>query len=407
MGRIERYYVSSNILDAFAGRAVSLITQIVVVNQLGFTGTELGVLGSLPIILYLVSAVPIGKLVDSLKPVTVLSFGLSVKAFLLVIFTFLYISDGLSFLTILVLQVFQSLVGIFIDNSQIITAVSIQKSVEDSKLVARLESADKAVGIAAPGVVALIAAGEFYKAGYIASSLTAVCALLMVVFPVRKAVQRVKDMGVEDNRKQDADTGEEKALLGGFRLIAQNKERLIPVLLIASGNFGLAFIDSPRSLFLLREIGMAPSGFSMLNIVNAVAGLSAAVLVVPLIDRFDFMKMTVLAAFGQVLSTLFFLAVVVFHLPAFIFMAISGSLWSAAVALINVAAMNFFVSKLPQNQIGVGLSSMRVSVMAVVPLGAILGGYSAEYFGYAFSSIVWTAVAAVAFFIGLGQVLKR
>ncbi|MBP3088051.1 hypothetical protein EML15_02635 [Corynebacterium sp. sy017] len=407
MRRIERYYASSNMFDAFAGRTVDLITQLVVVNQLGFTGTELGFLSSLSIVLYLVSAVPIGKLVDSLDPIKVLIYALTVKAALLTAFAFLYLSGGLSFWTILVLQVLQSFVGIFIDNSQIITAVSIQKIVGNSKLVAQLESADKMIGIAAPGVVALIAAGEFYREGYIGAAALAMCALAMIAFPVRRMVQNVSDTNIDESSSQLEDTDGKGTLLSGFLFIAQSKERLIPVLLIAAGNLGLAFIDSPQSLFLLREVGMNPSGFSTLNIIDALAALFASVLVVRLIDRFDFAKMITLATFGQVLSALFFLFVVICDAPAFIFTAISGALWSIAATFINVSAMNYFVSQLPQGKIGVGLSSMRTFVMAVVPLGAILGGYSADRVGYAFSVIVWTAIAIATFLIGLSQFLGR
>ena len=80
MKRLETYFVSSNMLDALAGSTASLITQIIVVTQLGFTGTDLGILSSVSIILYLVSAVPIGRLVDTLRPVTVLVAALAVKA---------------------------------------------------------------------------------------------------------------------------------------------------------------------------------------------------------------------------------------------------------------------------------------------------------------------------------------
>ncbi|QNQ89602.1 MFS transporter [Corynebacterium poyangense] len=407
MNRIERYYVSSNMLDAFAGSAAGLITQLVVVNQLGFVGTELGILNSLSVILYLVSAVPIGKIVDTLPPVTVLISALTLKLVLLTTLAYLYLSAGLSFWTILILQVLQSLVGIFIDNSQIITAVSIQNAEGNAKLVPRLESADKAIGIVAPGVVALIAAGELYGEGYIGAAVLALSALSLIVFPVRKALQQSAYVGREKNPHQGDEDEHGGSLLTGFRLIVHNKECLVPVLLIAAGNLGLAFIDSPKTLFLLREVNMDPSGFSSLNIVSATAGLLASFGAVRLIEHFKFAALITLATLGQVLSTLAFLSIVVLHAPVFIFAAISTALWSVSIVLINVSAMNFFVSKLPQGKIGIGLSSMRTSVMFVVPLGALVGGYCADHAGYAVSSLIWCLIAFITFLIGASLLSKR
>ncbi|QRJ57225.1 MFS transporter [Corynebacterium macginleyi] len=252
MKRLEKYFISSNALDALAGSTATLITQIIVVNQLGFTGTHLGILSSLSIILYLVSAVPIGRVVDTLPPVTVLVAALAVKASVLITFAWLYVCDGLSFWTVLVLQVLQSVVGIFIDTSQIITATSIQSLLGDSKLVPRLESTDKAIGILAPAVVAFIAAKEFYKGGYIGVAALALCALVMIAFPVKKLIRQSSGSEIASSPNESKKTAwakEKRSLLTGFRLIVHDKESLIPVLLIAAGNFGLAFIDSPKTLF--------------------------------------------------------------------------------------------------------------------------------------------------------------
>ena len=411
MKRIERYYLGSNMLDALAGSSAGLITQLIVVNQLGFTGTNLGILSSLSIILYLVSAIPIGKMVDALQPATVLISALVVKALLLVTLTFLYISGGLSFWTVLILQVLQSLTGIFIDNSQVINAVSIQSLTGESKLVPRLESADIAVGIIAPGVVALFAAGEFYKEGYIGSAVLVLIALLMIAFPVKKMLNRaVADVeATNDSSRCEKGVAEEydDSILAGFRLVARSRESLVPVLLIAAGNFGLAYIDSPKTLFLLREIEMSPSGFSSLKIVSAIAGLIASLLSVWLIERLNFAQLVTIATLGQVFSTLAFLIVIILNIPAFTFTAISNAIWSASVVLINISAMNFFVSKLPEGRVGIGLSSMRTLVMLVVPVGSLLGGYCADHVGYAFSAATWSTMSFATFIIAASLFLKR
>lgn len=410
MKRLETYFVSSNMLDALAGSTASLITQIIVVTQLGFTGTDLGILSSVSIILYLVSAVPIGRLVDTLRPVTVLVAALAVKASVLIALAWLYVCDGLSFWTVLVLQVLQSVVGIFIDNSQIITATSIQSSLGDSKLVPRLESTDKAIGILAPAVVALIAAKEFYKGGYIGVAALALCALVMIAFPVRKLIRQSSGSAIASttSKNQEAMSEKEKSsLLTGFKLMAHDRESLVPVLLIAAGNFGLAFIDSPKTLFLLREMSMSPSEFSNLKIVGAITGLLASLLAVRIIDRFKFAELVTIATLGQVFATLAFLSVVILDAPAFAFTAISNALWSASVVLINVAAMNFFVSQLPEGKIGIGLSSMRTAVMVVVPLGALLGGYCIDHAGYTFSAFSWATMSIATFLIGTSLFLKR
>ncbi|MBK4144776.1 MFS transporter [Corynebacterium macginleyi] len=410
MKRLEKYFISSNALDALAGSTATLITQIIVVNQLGFTGTHLGILSSLSIILYLVSAVPIGRVVDTLPPVTVLVAALAVKASVLITFAWLYVCDGLSFWTVLVLQVLQSVVGIFIDTSQIITATSIQSLLGDSKLVPRLESTDKAIGILAPAVVAFIAAKEFYKGGYIGVAALALCALVMIAFPVKKLIRQSSGSEIASSPNESKKTAwakEKRSLLTGFRLIVHDKESLIPVLLIAAGNFGLAFIDSPKTLFLLREMSMSPSEFSNLKIIEAITGLLASLLSVRIIDKFKFAELVTTATLGQVLAALAFLSVVILDAPTFTFTAISNALWSASAVLINVSAMNFFVSQIPEGKIGIGLSSMRTAVMLVVPLGALLGGYCIDHAGYAFSIFSWVAITITTFLIGTILFLKR
>jgi hypothetical protein len=232
----------------------------------------------------------------------------------------------------------------------------------------------------------------------------------MIAFPVRKLIRQSSGSAIASttSKNQEAMSEKEKSsLLTGFKLIAHDRESLVPVLLIAAGNFGLAFIDSPKTLFLLREMSMSPSEFSNLKIVGAITGLLASLLAVRIIDRFKFAELVTIATLGQVFATLAFLSVVILDAPAFAFTAISNALWSASVVLINVAAMNFFVSQLPEGKIGIGLSSMRTAVMVVVPLGALLGGYCIDHAGYTFSAFSWATMSIATFLIGTSLFLKR
>ncbi|QPK79351.1 MFS transporter [Corynebacterium lizhenjunii] len=416
MKSIRYLYLGSNVLDAFSGRTAGLITQFIVVNQLGFEGRQLAVLNSLSIVLYLLAAVPIGRLVDSLPPLRVLIGSLAVKALLLSALAALYVAGGLSFWTILILQVMQSFVGMFIDNSQVITAVKIQEATPGPKLVARLEAADSAVGIAAPGVVSLLAAGEFYREGYLGAAALGICAAMLIAGPVRlrlagtpgfvASAETAQSEAAQPDSAQPEPAqseGEVRAgsFLDGFRLIIADRQVLLPVLLIAAGNLGLAFSDTPQTLFLLRETALDPSAYASLKMFGAGAGLVASLITPRIIDRFSFFRLVVVATLGQLVATLFFLAAVLLRSQVYYLAAASSVVWTMAVVLINVAAMDYLVSALPKGKIGIGLASMRIVCMGAVPVGAMLGGYIVDYVGYTFSAGLWTGMALATFVLGI------
>ncbi|MDO4630897.1 MAG: MFS transporter [Corynebacterium sp.] len=270
---LGKFLLSSNALDALAGNAISLILQIVIINQLGFTGWQLGILNAAPILLYLATSITIGRAIDTLPAERFLFASLLAKIIVIGRLTALYLTIGLTFITVLLLSIAQAFLGICISNSQFVVATQLQRANPQSKLAARIESADQAARIIAPGIVTLVVAHSLYSVGFLGGIAVALAANLLIV-PLLRQPQ-------EKHAEKRAQSG----FFDGFRILWADRRAWFAVLLVALGNLGLALGDSAGTLLLLRGLRMSEQDFSLLNLVSAIFGLATSIVAVKLVQK--------------------------------------------------------------------------------------------------------------------------
>lgn len=372
--------VISNGFDAFSGSIFSVLTSLILVNSLGFTGWQLGFLNYFPILLYLLINIPVGSLVDSFRQDRLLVAALAANALALGGFFWLLWADLLSFTTVLLLTTVTAIAGVVAENAQFVISAKIQRQQEGSTLVSRLVAMDRLAAVAAPFVIAVTVEDTGYSVGAAITIATAVIAL-MAVLPVRVPAAKVSN----DNEPVSG-------MLTGLKLLFKNNAVLLAVASIGVGNLGLALGDTAVTLLLLRGVGMAESTYALVLTISAVVGVIAALTSTHVVKRFSFFTLVTVTIWFQVVSVAAVNLIPILPDHAFALAVLESILWAFAITNLNVSAMDYIARAMPESQLASALSAMRTCIMLFVPLGAVMGGLFVDLYGYQVPLMMWLII---------------
>lgn len=375
--------VISNGFDAFSGAIFSVLSSLILVNSLGFSGWQLGFLNSFPILLYLLINIPIGRFVDSYRQDRLLVGALLINVLALVGFFWLLWADLLSFTSVLVLTTITAISGVVTENAQFEISAKIQRKTKGSTLVSRLVAMDRLAAVAAPFVIALTVEDAGYSVGAAITIATAVIAL-MAVLPVRVPASIIE---TEEESARD--------MLSSLKLIFKSKAVLLAVASVGMGNLGLALGDTAVTLLLLRGVGMSESTYSLILTISAIVGVIAALTSTHVVKRFSYFTLVTVTLWFQVAAVAFVNLIPIFPEYAFWFSIAESVLWAFAVINLNVNAMDYFARAMPESQLASAMSAMRTCIMLFVPLGAVMGGLFVDLFGYQTPLVIWLVLVVV------------
>lgn len=372
--------VISNGFDAFSGAIFSVLTSLILVNSLGFSGWQLGFLNSFPILLYLLINIPIGRFVDSYRQDRLLVAALLINVLALAGFFWLLWADLLSFASVLALTTITAFSGVVTENAQFVISAKFQRRTEGSTLVSRLVAMDRLAAVAAPFVIALTVEDAGYSVGAAITIATAVIAL-MAVLPVRVPTSTVK---AEEESARD--------MLSGLKLIFKSKAVLLAVASVGVGNLGLALGDTAVTLLLLRGVGMSESTYSLILTISAIVGVIAALTSTHVLKRFSYFTLVTITLWFQVAAVALVNLIPVFPEHAFALKVAMSIFWAFSVTNLNVSAMDYFARAMPESQLASAMSAMRTCVMLFVPLGAVMGGLLVDLLSYQTPLVMWLAI---------------
>lgn len=395
-------FFSANGMDGIASQTATILIQLILVNQLGFSGSQLGVLNALPMLITILLSVVAGTVVDHLPIHRILLLSVGSSALLMGAFAALYLTGGLSFPAVLALEVLLTTCGVFANNAQLVGASHLQRTTPGSQLVARIASTDQFTRILAPIITLPIVTYEIYGAGLVGAAVAATLAAVLLL-PLGGALRREE---AEPGTAEDKPPGEGKKKLlplAGIQALRAERTLWAAVLLIVFSNFGLAFGDLATTLLLLRELQFSEQSYMLRGLLGAVGGLGMSFLMARLSRALSFRTLMVLSSGGQLLTIGIYLAMAWWQLDLFLLAAAAAINWTMAIVMINVAAMDYIASHLPEQHTGKAFGALRSLAMGIVPLGALAGGWLVDVMGYLPPLVLWLVSAAV----GLGIALLR
>ena len=385
----SRLFLTSNALDGLGRSVATILIQLILVNQLGFSGLQLGVLNAIPVLLTVVFSVVAGSIVDRFPVIKVLVVSLGLSCFLLGCFLALHAIGGLQFLTVLCLEVLLTMTGIFSSNAQLVGAAHLQRANENNRTVTRVASADQATRILAPLITIPLVAKDLYSLGLLSATVgTAIAALLLV--PLTSSFRVHK--GADENNKDGYQ-------LASLQILRRDPTLWGTVLVIVLSNFGLAFGDLTTTLLLLRERGLSAEAYVTVNMITAASGLAISFAVVRLTQTFSFRTLIMCGSIGQAVCVGTYLYLALAGTNPFLWAILAGACWSGAIVILNVTAMDYIANRVPSEHTGSAFGALRSVSMSIVPVGALSSGWLISTMGYLVPLVLWLCLALLGLLI--------
>lgn len=374
-----RWLLASNGLDAAGRSATGIVVEVLAVLVLGAGAMQMGVLGMLGTLGYLVFGIPVGVLVDRhLSPRLLVAAGF-VKGGLLATVLVALALDALTFWH---LAAASALVGVAAVVSETAQTALVPRTVPRDAVprqIARLESADSALGIIVPaGTGLLVAAAGAGPALAVAAACTAAAAL---------AALRVR-MGPHPPREELADVedgadGPSSARAAWRALFADARDgwravRRTPVLWWLSlgsmtANAGMSAFAAIEPLFVLDTLGLSPVFLGVVAGAGSAAALVGSLLVTPFAARVGERAAVLTAQAALVASVALHVAAFLDQGRAAAWLLAGGALWGVAIVVNNVTQQSVAARVSSPEVLGRVMAFRRTLTMGVVP-GAMLGG---------------------------------
>lgn len=415
---VLRRTLVSNAADASASQAFGVALSILAVTLLGFTTTQVGLLGALGTVAFLV-AVPIGVVVDRVGAARVLVSVLLLKVAIVASALILLRYHHLALPAVMMLAGLIGVSTVATENAQTAIVPSLaQETQQITRVVASMASVDRMAAIATPAAVGLLIGtwGGLPVLG-IATALSAVAALTAARLWRASVAARQgnvptppaghdtapevrSDPPVSGSRVKGI-TGRLARLTHGFTVLFSTPALLGIVLLSASSNIGLALSDSVATVLILRTLDLGAAFFGLLGTIAAVAAFASSFVAPRIVDRIDLRHLFAIGGTVQALAACLPLCALVIPYFARPLLVAFEVLWALTLSTTNVAGRAFTATAVPQESLGRTSAAAATLTMGIVPIAAIGGGALADTVGMIVPFILWpvlTAVATLSFF---------
>ncbi len=356
------------------------------VTVLGATGFQMGVLGALQGLGFLVIGLPAGALVDRWRKRTVMLSTDLGRAALLLSLTAAWWLDWLTFNQLAVVAAAVGVLTVFFDvsyQSYVPFLVGRDHVVDANAKLQASQSVSHAAGPAVGGVaIKFLGAADVVAingAGYFASA--------VALWRIR---HRETPPGRETRRRLRVEIAEGLAFVLRHPLL----RRLLACTGI--GNLTASASGALLMLYMVRNLHLSAIQIGLIEGIGAVGGFLGALAVRPLTRRIGEGPVIILTA--AVFAPMAFAYPLASVLPALPTLLVGQAAYMALVVAYNVATVSFRQRLCPPQMLGRMNASARFLVWGTIPIGAFVGGVLSTHLGVL--GTLWVAAA-----VGLTSVL--
>lgn len=371
---------------------------VLAVLVLGVGADQMGVLMTLSGLGFLFLGIPIGILVDRrLNPALLAAAGMA-KAALLSTLVLAWAVDTLTFLHLATVTCLLGVLTVLAETTQTTLVPRVTPSARVSRLAARLESADAALGLIVPAAAGL-AVAKLGSGPVLALS----AALLLAAGLVALKVRMIPPAQIQ--RAGTRTAGAEAALsrwarfrtdaVKGWSVLRSDPALWLLTLSGTASNLGMSLFVPVEAVWILTDLRLGPEflGFQL------TAGSAGALAVSAIAGR----CIAWLGDRGCILAgSVGCAAAVVLHLMAYIdrshaavYLLAGSALWGFMVVLNNITQATVFARACPEGTLGRVTALRRMLTRGAVPLGTLVGGAIGATFGTWWSLLGWQAFAVL------------
>jgi predicted MFS family arabinose efflux permease len=373
---------ASQLGSSFGGIALPYLA----VTVLAATSFQMGLLGTLQGLGFLVIGLPAGALVDRWRKRTVMLGADLLRAALLLSLTVAWWLGALTFAQLAVAATAVGVATVFFDvgyQSYLPFLVGREHVVEGNAKLQASQSVSQAAGPAVGGVaIKFLGAADVVAinaAGYLASA--------TALWRIR---HRETPPSPESRRPLRTEIAE------GLRFVVRHP--LLRRLLACTGigNLTGSAANALIMLYMVRELHLSAVAIGVIEAVGAIGGFAGALIVTPLTRRIvDGATIIVTATIFAPLPFVYPLASV---LPAIPTLIVGQIAFMAMVVAYNIATVSFRQRLCPPEMLGRMNASARFLIWGTIPIGAFVGGVLSTHIGVL--ATLWVAAAA-----GLASIL--
>ncbi|AKK02455.1 MFS transporter [Corynebacterium epidermidicanis] len=380
----------SNVLDGFAGQLFTLTLELICINQLNFSGTQLAILNVSSLAIFLSLNIFAGLVADRLNIGTSLMLLLFTKLVLFVLFFFSFTVFGLSFHSIFIYEALIGVIAVFLNNSQLVASISLPDDISKTSLASLIASGDQVARILSPLILMFSIHGNHYS---LVLQFVIFAAFLGFLTALPLWNLHTGDIGVQTRK-----TTNRSNFTQGFRIISKSPQLSIAVAVMIITNFGLAMGDLTASLLLLRHFSLPPSQFTFLTLWCSAWGLVTALVAPRLITLFHYIHLIFMCIFAELLSPVTYLLALHFSLPVLFIAMFAGFSWTVGVVIVNIVSTDAISRYVDKSNAGVTFGTLRALSMSVVPIGTMFSGLLVDHAGFMIPLTLWACSCLLALF---------
>lgn len=399
----SRWLLLSNGLDAAGRSATGIVVDVVAVLVLGAGALQMGVLGMLGSLGFLVFGIPVGVLVDRhLSPRLLVAAGL-VKGGLLASVLVALSLDALTFWHLAAASGLVGVAGVVTETAQLALVPRTVARGAVPRQIARLESADSALGVIAPAGAGLLV-GAAGAGPALAVAVACVTAAALAALRVRTGPP-VLSTAAEADDDGDGDPPSPTPGAAWRELFSEAGQgwravRHTPVLWWLSlgsmaANSGMSAFAAIEPLFVLDTLGLSPLFLGVVAGAGSAAALAGSLLVTPLGARVGEGAAVLAAQAALVASVALHVAAFVDQPRAAAWLLAGGALWGVAIVVNNVSQQSLAARISTPDVLGRVMAFRRTLTMGVVPGAMLAGGALGAAAGPGAVLAAWLGLAVV------------
>ncbi len=365
-------------VSVFGMQLIGLAIPILAVQVLAATPLEMGLLGALHMLAFLLISLPAGAWVDRWRKKRVIVLGDLSRAAALLLLPLAWWAGVLAMWQVYVVALVTGAITVFFD----VANQSYLPEIVDSDQIAegngKLSASQQTAGVVGPAA----AAGLIRLVGSpLAIAVTSVCMAASSLL-----VSRVDH--VEDPKPREGRRPMRAEIAEGMSFVIRHPLLVRITACTGTSNFTSGFLDALFVFYVLRTLDLAETTLGLIFSVSAVGGLLGAVSA----ERFarwvgEGRSIPLSAVLIPVAGLSTPLASVLPPVPTLI---IGGLISSWAVVVYNVVQVSFRQRLCPKLLLGRMNASIRFLVWGPIPLGALVGGALGTWIGVV--PALWVAV---------------
>lgn len=366
------------VTDSCADDVLNTLVRLIAITVLGLNSTQLGVLTSLPMLAALLIGIPLGKLTDITSPSAALVGATVVRIIASASLCALALTNHLTTWGVFLVMSCTATADIAYMNAQTSAVAQAASGKSLSAAFARIQVLTSTVNLAVPGALALLL--------FLSNPVQLLWLPPLIYFltlPTLLIGNRPKQERVEGTMTPKPHSK------GGFALLFSNRLLRGFTLSTALVNFGVMAGSSALGIYMLRDLSLRTSTYTLIGSLSACTALIAALLSQKIGAAIGLGWTRVSASLlGACAISLLFLTTWIPQYSAIVYV-VSTSIWSFSVVTIGLSGRSTIPVLIPSEVLTQTMAALRAISLGIMPIAAVIGGILADEIGPLWAIGLW------------------